>query len=278
MPTEFQTDRVWLHRGDAFKWLNRLETESVDLFCTDYPYESLEKHRKKGTTTRLKHSKSSSNDWFGTIPNSMAGELLFQAFRVLKKDRHAYFFCDDPTSDILKGPAFIEAQAKCKEAGIKGKLTCWKRIVWDKMAMGMGYHYRARYEFIIFFEKGKRKLNNLGIPDVLEVPGLLTEEEIALVSKQTDLQKFKRIRSKEAYPTEKPSELLKVLIENSCQPGELIVDPFMGSGSCGEAALTAFEDSLEGCYFWGNDISPKSIKHATNRLEPYTRVAELSHG
>lgn len=30
-------------------------------------------------------------------------------------------------------------------------------IVWDKVAIGMGYHYRARYEFILFFEKGKRK-------------------------------------------------------------------------------------------------------------------------
>ena len=34
--------------------------------------------------------------------------------------------------------------------------------------MGMGYHYRARYELVLFFEKGKRKLNDLSIPDVLE--------------------------------------------------------------------------------------------------------------
>jgi len=33
--------------------------------------------------------------------------------------------------------------------------------------IGMGYHYRARYEFVLFFEKGKRKLNDLGIADVL---------------------------------------------------------------------------------------------------------------
>ena len=34
----------------------------------------------------------------------------------------------------------------------------------------MGYHYRARYEFILFFEKGKRRLNDLGIADVISVP------------------------------------------------------------------------------------------------------------
>ena len=31
-----------------------------------------------------------------------------------------------------------------------------------RRTIGMGYHYRARYEFILFFEKGKRRLNDLG--------------------------------------------------------------------------------------------------------------------
>jgi hypothetical protein len=39
----------------------------------------------------------------------------------------------------------------------------WKPLVWDKKAMGMGYHYRARYEFVLFFEKGKPKLARGGI-------------------------------------------------------------------------------------------------------------------
>ena len=34
----------------------------------------------------------------------------------------------------------------------------------------MGYHYRSRYEFILFFEKGKRRLNDLGIADIIEAP------------------------------------------------------------------------------------------------------------
>lgn len=248
MGTKFhrEDNGLWLHQGDAFRWLKKLDTESVDLIVTDYPYESLEKHRKVGTTTRLKHSKSSSNDWFGTIPNSKLPELLFEMFRVLKKDCHLYMFCDDETSDILKGPVFAAVTQMWKEhKHLKGKLTCWKRIVWDKKAMGMGYHYRARYEFILFFEKGKRKLNNLGIPDVLEC---------------------KRIRNKNAYPTEKPSELIQILVENSTQPGELVIDPFMGSGSAGEAALRT------GRYFWGNDIAPSSLDFATKRLAAYTEV------
>lgn len=39
-----------------------------------------------------------------------------------------------------------------------------------------------------------------------------------------------------AYPTEKPQRLLRPLIEQSSQPGELVLDPFCGSGSVGRAA------------------------------------------
>jgi hypothetical protein len=52
--------------ADAVTWLRDLPDGSVDLVVTDPPYESLEKHRSVGTTTRLTHSKASSNDWFTT--------------------------------------------------------------------------------------------------------------------------------------------------------------------------------------------------------------------
>ena len=38
---------------DAVEYLRRIPTGSVDLVITDPPYESLEKHRAKGTTTRI---------------------------------------------------------------------------------------------------------------------------------------------------------------------------------------------------------------------------------
>lgn len=53
-----------IYKKDVFEMLSSLQNESIDLILTDPPYESLEKHRKVGTTTRLKNSKSSSNKWF----------------------------------------------------------------------------------------------------------------------------------------------------------------------------------------------------------------------
>ena len=62
-----------LHQQDAVDWLRSLPDASVDLIVTDPPYESLEKHRRIGTTTRLKNSKASSNVWFQIFPNDRLG-------------------------------------------------------------------------------------------------------------------------------------------------------------------------------------------------------------
>ncbi len=214
-----------LSARDAVDWLRDLAAESVDLVITDPAYESLEKHRAVGTTTRLKHSKSSSNDWFKIFPNERFGELFTQIYRVLKPDTHFYLLCDSETMFVAKPEA--------EKAGFK----FWKPLVWDKCTIGMGYHYRARYELILFFEKGKRRLNDLGVADIIEVP---------------------RIRG--GYPAEKPVEVAEVLIGQSSQPGEVVADPFMGSGSVGVAAAKS------GRRFLGNDLTPEAVQIAGRRL------------
>lgn len=199
---------------DAVHWLRRMPSESADMILTDHAYESLEKHRKKGTTTRLSHSKSSSNDWFTIFPDARLPELMAEAYRVLKKNSHMYMFSDFDTMFVLRPIA--------EQYGFK----CWKAVVWDKQAMGMGYHYRGQIEYVLFFEKGKRRLNSLSV---------------------TDLQSFKRIRA--GYPTEKPSELMEVFVKMSTNPGDTVIDPFMGSGSSGVASIR------NGCNYKGNDLS-----------------------
>jgi site-specific DNA-methyltransferase (adenine-specific) len=210
---------------DAVQWLRDLPTESVDLVVTDPAYESLEKHRAVGTTTRLKHSKSSSNDWFRVFPNSRFGELFAEVFRVLKPDTHFYLFCDAETMFIAKPEA--------ERAGFK----FWKPLVWDKQTIGMGYHYRARYEFILFFEKGKRRLNDLGVADIINEP-----------------------RIHRGYPAEKPVKVSEIVIGQSSQPRDVVADPFMGSGSVGVAALNL------GRRFIGTDLNPEAVAYSAQRL------------
>jgi site-specific DNA-methyltransferase (adenine-specific) len=104
----------------------------------------------------------------------------------------------------------------------------------------MGYHYRARYEFVLFFEKGKRRLNDLGVADVIAVP-----------------------RIHRGYPAEKPPAVSEVLVAQSSSPGDVVADPFMGSGSVGVAALRL------GRRFRGCDINPEAVRLTSDRLRPF---------
>jgi site-specific DNA-methyltransferase (adenine-specific) len=222
-PASFELSNV-----DAVHWLQHQPSESIDLVITDPAYESLEKHRAVGTTTRLKHSKASSNDWFRIFPNARFGELFAEVHRVLRRNTHFYLLCDAETMFVAKPAA--------EQAGFK----FWKPLVWDKRTIGMGYHYRARYELILFFEKGKRRLKDLGTADVLSVP-----------------------RVHGGYPAEKPVGISAILIDQSSQPGETVADPFMGSGSVGVAALRA------GRRFLGNDLNPEAVALAAPRLREF---------
>ena len=215
-----------LSQTDAITWLKTLADGSVNCLITDPPYESLEKHRKVGTTTRLKQSKGSSNQWFDIFPNARFDELFAEIYRVLAPNSHFYLLCDQETMFVAKPLA--------EAAGFK----FWKPIVWDKKAIGMGYHYRCRYEFILFFEKGKRKLNSLSIPDVLEV---------------------KRVWR--GYPTEKPVSLFEILIEQSTNEGDVVADPFFGSGASLVAATQLQRQA------WGNDISDSAHQHLQQRIQ-----------
>ena len=79
--------------SDAFELLRSLAPDSVDLVVTDPPYESLQIHRARGTTTRL------TTNWFSTVSNDRLPDLLREVHRVLRLDRHFYLFCDEVTAD-----------------------------------------------------------------------------------------------------------------------------------------------------------------------------------
>lgn len=229
-------------KGDCRKVLPLLPEKSVDLTVTDPPHASLEKHRKLGTTTRLKKSKSSSNPWFEVFPNEDYHTLFaLPLFDAHKNNTHLYMFCDSETECILltgfnpydKEPSRIGGGCIVAEFGWKA----WPTLTWVKVKQsyqrcmdletksikqaeeairtGMGYHWRQSSQRIVFLEKGKRALNNKAWSNVLCGP----------------------IGRRDEYPTQKPKSVIRKLILNSSDPGDLICDPFSGSGVSGLVAI-----------------------------------------
>jgi site-specific DNA-methyltransferase (adenine-specific) len=62
------------------------------------------------------------------------------------------------------------------------------------------------------------------------------------------------------HPTVKPTELMRHLVRLVTPPGGLVLDPFMGSGSTGKAAI------LEGARFVGCDLDPAYLEIAAARI------------
>lgn len=96
-----------------------------------------------------------------------------------------------------------------------------KSIIWDKQNKISGRFYMSQYEYVLFFRKGKeRAINNCGTSDILSIPN----------------KKTKGADGNNIHDTEKPIELMKILVENSTNIGETVLDPFMGVGSTGIAS------------------------------------------
>lgn len=70
------------------------------------------------------------------------------------------------------------------------------------------------------------------------------------------------------HPTVKPTDLMRYLCRLVTPPEGVILDPFMGSGSTGKAAM------LEGFKFIGCELTPEYMKIAKNRIESVDNIEE----
>lgn len=244
----------------ALEGLRELADKSVDLVVTDPPYDTLEKWREMGTTTRLKDSKQSSNKWFPTLTFDELKEIFTECYRVLKYHTHLYVMCDEETGDNLK-PLLRDIGFDMRKSLIWHKVGKLETVNCPKCGTficerhtpgtpGMGYPFRSQWEMILLAQKGKRKPpEDKSVRNVLQVPW---------------------IKRKGAYPTEKPVDLCEVLIRQSSFEGDLVVDPFAGSGSCGEASFNLGRD------FLGFDVQQDALDYFHERKAHWVRDGEVA--
>lgn len=220
-------------QADCLEFLAGLPAESVDVLTTDPAYSGMNQHLQLGRGRIVgKYSEAGrpGERWFQEFrddPESFR-RFLAECRRVLRDGRHAYFMFDS-FSLLTLGPLVREA------------FDVKNLIVWDKLLLGMGHHFRRRHELVLFASKGKRPLSRRDLPDVWRIPRL----------------------SKAPYPTQKPVEIFEAMLRGSAEPGFVVCDPFAGSGSSAVAALRS------GCHFQGCDISPEAVRIARERVAAF---------
>lgn len=187
-----------LHLGDCLEVMKSIPAGSVDMILTDPPYGmNLTPQRETGKFHGVKIKNDNNLLW--------VDPFFDECFRVTKTNAGSFFFCSHHCiAQFISG---------ARKAGFEVKNI----LTWDKKHFGMGGNWRPVTEFIILCVKGRfvTKSNNLS--------NILT---------------FRKVHhSRAAHPTQKPIDLLCHLIEEPDYDPELILDPFMGSGSTGVACM-----------------------------------------
>ncbi|HEY9897768.1 MAG TPA: site-specific DNA-methyltransferase [Pantanalinema sp.] len=224
-------DLVTIKHLDCIAFLRELPADSVDVITTDPAYSGMNQHLKLGRGRIVgRYGDASDPRWFKEFADD---PITYRAFlaecaRVLKPDRHLYLMFD--SFSLLSLGALVREHFAVKNL-----------IVWDKRSIGMGHYFRRRHEHIVFAAKGNRKLSRRDIPDVWT---------------------FSRL-TRAKYPTQKPVELFEAMLAGSAEPGFVVCDPFVGSGSAAIAALR------HGCSFVGADIAERAVAFARERVAAF---------
>lgn len=226
---QLQTKSLWtLIQGDACEELQRL-TEPVDLILMDPPYGidyGETRTNRDGISPGITYKDSF--DSFITLMSRVSKEM----FRLLKPGCFCFVFSDYEN--------FIPLLNIMQMAGFDWRP---RPLIWVKTVptpgQVQGGGFMNRYELIGVFWKDVCRPLRLNANDVLEYPA-----------------PQQRIHS-----SEKPVDLLKYLIEISTEPGELVLDPMMGSGSTLVAATKGKRRSI------GIEILDEAYGLAIARLE-----------
>ena len=215
-------------QGNSVELLKGLESNSIDLLVTDPPYKIITGGDSNGkNSVRPKGILSGNRELMKFIPKF--DEWLPECFRVLKEGTHAYI--------MINSTNFLEIANSIEKAGFK----IHNILVWKKNNCTPSQFYMKNCEYVIFCRKGKAKyINNMG--------------------DSKTVHDFNNIIGNKVHPTEKPVELMRYYIENSSKENDVVLDPFMGSGSTGVACLKSNRK------FVGFEIDENYYQIATDRF------------
>lgn len=224
--------------GDALELLKNIPDGSVDLIVTDPPYRCIsggragKKNQPKGILTVNDGKLFKHND-------VKARDWFPELHRVLKDGAQCYIMVN-----LLN---LYEYLTLASGTGFH----VHNLLVWKKNNVTPNRWYMKNAEFTLFLCKGKAKpINDCGSKQVYECANIVGSK---------------------LHPTEKPVELMELYIKNSSNQGDIVLDPFLGSGTTAVAAIRTgrryigFE--LDAKYF---EIAQKRINETKEEYKPCT--------
>ena len=172
---------VVLWQGDCLALMKNIPDGSIDLVATDCPYHIVSGGcTNKGKGDGIFQKENASGGKLFEHNDIEFSEWLPEVYRVLKPATHCYIFCN--------GRNLAQLQSEAEKVGFVFQNT----LVWDKGNVTPNRYYMGACEFILMFRKGKaRTINNRGCSNILRVKNKV---------------------GKKYHPTEKPVDLMRVLI------------------------------------------------------------------
>jgi len=191
--------------NSALHLLESLENNSVDIICTDPPFGidiQGGRHRRTQKEIYKKTYKDTKEEYFSII-----GPCLKQFARVLKPGAHLYMFF---------GIEYIKDLSELLRA--EGFLVHKVPLIWHRTGTGAAanqpyYLPASAYQAILFaFAPGeRRRLERQGQSNVITLPALSPQKKV--------------------HPLEVPTLVYADLISRSAHKGDLMIDPFCGTGN-----------------------------------------------
>jgi site-specific DNA-methyltransferase (adenine-specific) len=233
----YRTDLGVLYCGDCLEIMSLLRENSIDMILTDPPYGI--NYLSNWTDNHAKLKNDGLKKWLEQMP------LWLKEFkRVINEMGCCCCCCGGGGKTPVTAYFTIEA--------IK-HFNLIQTLVWRKF-IGLGWKYRPAYENIVILSKSKDKYNWF---DTSKKAGNVIEG----INQD--------IPNAEEHPTQKPVELMELLLSYHASAGMTILDPFSGGGS----TLVACEK--RNLKWIGIEISEKYCEIAKKRIEAEARQTKM---
>ena len=228
-----------LRHGNCLEIMKDIPDNSIDLIVTDPPYRTISGGNKSEKwKSGYKNSILYKNDGKIFEHNDIDHKKwLKECYRVLKNNSHIYIM-----TNVLN---LFNLEKLATDVGFK----LHNLLVWEKNTANANRWYMKNCEYVLFMRKGKAKtINN---------PSSKT------------VHKYNNIIGNKLHPTEKPVDLMKFYITNSSNKNDVVLDPFMGSGSTGVACINTNRN------FIGIELDEKYFNIAKERIEKCNKWEDL---